>query len=215
VPRRLIIFDWDGTLMDSAARIVNCFVAAAHEVGLEPPADTAIRHIIGLGLEEAVVALFPTADPAQRRAAVDSYREHFIHRDTTGMTFFPGVESGLACLRQQGYLLAVATGKTRRGLQRALDETGAGRFFTATRCVDEALSKPHPQMLLDLLAMTGTGPADALMVGDTEYDMEMARNADVAGLAVSYGVHTREQLMRHEPLDCLRSFTAVCEWLRR
>lgn len=201
--------------MDSAARIVNCFVAASQEVGLEPPADTAIRHIIGLGLEEAVAALFPSADPVQRRAAVESYRDHFTHRDNTEMAFFPGVESGLTSLQQQGYLLAVATGKARRGLQRVLEETGAGRFFAATRCVDEALSKPHPQMLLDLLAMTGTGPVDALMVGDTEYDMEMARNADVAGLAVSYGVHTREQLMRHEPLDCLDSFTAVCEWLRR
>lgn len=211
----LIIFDWDGTLMDSVAKIVRCFQAALADAGAADPGAAAIQHIIGLGLDEAVTALLPQADPALRTQVVARYREHFLHLDQTGMELFPGVRAGLEALAEQGYLLAVATGKARRGLDRVLRDTGTAHLFCATRCADEAYSKPHPRMLEDILEQTGFTSAQALMVGDTTYDLQMARHARMASLAVTYGVHDRELLAEHAPLACLDSFTEVCAWLQR
>ncbi|MHB8455133.1 MAG: HAD-IA family hydrolase [Acidiferrobacterales bacterium] len=209
----LIVFDWDGTLMDSERKIVRCMSAAAADLGITDPGTDAIRHIIGLGLTEAMQQLFPEAAPAIHLQLTERYREHFLRLDQTHMPLFPGVEDGLAGLAQAGFLLAVATGKARRGLDRVLDETGTRHYFAATRCSDEAFSKPHPKMLEDILDHTGAIRERTLMVGDTVYDMQMARNAGVAGLAVSYGVHSRTQLLECRPLDCVDSFTAVCAWL--
>jgi phosphoglycolate phosphatase len=211
----LIIFDWDGTLMDSVAKIVRCFQAALVDAGAPDLDEPAIRHIIGLGLEEAVTALLPRADPALRTRVVTRYREHFLHLDQTGMALFPGVRTGLEMLAEQGYLLAVATGKARRGLDRVLRDTATAHLFCATRCADEAYSKPHPRMLEDILEQTGFASAQALMVGDTTYDLQMARDARMASLAVTYGVHDRELLAEQGPLACLNSFTEVCAWLQR
>jgi len=213
-PHELIIFDWDGTLMDSVAKIVRCFSAALADTDTPDPGEEAIRHIIGLGLEEAMTALLPQADAARRARVVERYREHFLHLDRTGMELFPGVRAGLEALSEQGYLLAVATGKARRGLDRVLRDTGTAHLFCATRCADEAFSKPHPKMLEDILEQTGFDAGRALMVGDTSYDMEMARHAGVAGLAVTYGVHGRELLAEHAPLACLDSFEEVYAWLQ-
>jgi phosphoglycolate phosphatase len=210
---QLIVFDWDGTLMDSAGKIVRCFESAVGDVGLPSPGAAAIRNIIGLGLSEAVASLLPQCDPEAQSQVVARYREHFLHLDQTEMPLFPGVRDGLASLAQRGYLLAVATGKARRGLSRVLRETGLEHLFVASRCADESFSKPHPQMLLDILEETGVVPAAALMVGDTVYDMQMARNARVDGLAVSYGVHERERLLAHGPVACLNSFPEVHGWL--
>jgi len=211
----LIIFDWDGTLMDSIAKIVRCFQAALADAGAADPGESAIQHIIGLGLDEAVTTLLPQADAALRTQVVARYREHFLHLDQTGMELFPGVREGLEALAEQGYLLAVATGKARRGLDRVLRDTGTAHLFCATRCADEAYSKPHPRMLEDILEQTGFTSAQALMVGDTTYDLQMARHARMASLAVTYGVHNRELLAEHAPLACLDSFTEVCAWLQR
>jgi phosphoglycolate phosphatase len=208
----LIVFDWDGTLMDSECKIVSCFRAAAADVGVSDPGTEAIRHIIGLGLNEAVQTLFPNVDDATLEAVVDRYREHFLHIDDTAMPLFSGVEAGLNGLRTQGYLLAVATGKARRGLDRVLKDSGLAAQFAATRCADEAFSKPHPKMLEDLLEQTGVSADRAVMVGDTIYDIQMARNAGVESLAVSYGVHDYEFLASHKPLICLHSFEEVCKW---
>jgi phosphoglycolate phosphatase len=210
---QLIVFDWDGTLMDSVAKIVRCFESAVSDAGLPSPGPAAIRNIIGLGLDEAVGSLLPQCDPQTQSRVVERYREHFLHLDQTDMPLFPGVRDGLASLAQRGYLLAVATGKARRGLSRVLRETGLEHLFVASRCADETFSKPHPQMLLDILELTGVAPAAALMVGDTVYDMQMARNARVDGLAVSYGVHERERLLAHDPVACLDSFPEVHGWL--
>lgn len=210
----LIVFDWDGTLMDSAAKIVRCFEAAVSDVGVPSPGQAAIRNIIGLGLNEAVASLLPQCGSETRSQVVARYRDHFLHLDQTEMPLFPGVREGLASLAQRGYLLALATGKARRGLRRVLEETGLGPLFTASRCADETFSKPHPQMLLDILDETGVMPAAALMVGDTVYDMQMARNARVDGLAVSYGVHEREELLAQGPVACLDSFPEVHSWLQ-
>jgi phosphoglycolate phosphatase len=210
----LIVFDWDGTLMDSEAKIVRCFEAAAADVGADYPGAQAVRDIIGLGLAEAMDVLFPTANATVRSALVERYREHFLHLDQTDMPLFPGVDEGLQNLADAGYTLAIATGKARRGLNRVLNETGIGNLFKATRCADETLSKPHPKMLLDILDETGV-PADrALMVGDTVYDIQMANRADIGALAVSYGVQQRERLLAENPLGCVDSFESVCGWIR-
>jgi len=210
----LIIFDWDGTLMDSEAKIVRCMQAAAKDVDIPDPGAEAIRDIIGLGLNEAMQVIFPHQAPNRRTELVERYRRHFLELDNTGMPLFPGVTQGLSALTAQGYLLAIATGKARRGLNRVLDETGMHHLFVSSRCADEAFSKPHPQMLEDILDETGVDADRALMVGDTVYDMQMARGAQVAGLAVSYGVHTRERLLDSGALACLDSFPEVCAWVK-
>jgi phosphoglycolate phosphatase len=215
MPRRyeLLIFDWDGTLMDSIARIVNCFGNACADAGLPVPPESAMRHVIGLGLAEAVDVLLPGVDNALRERVVARYREHFLHIDQTATPLFDGVRAGLEEFARRGYLLAVATGKSRRGLDRVLQETGMASLFVATRCADEAFSKPHPKMLGDLLDYTGLKTEHALMVGDTTYDLQMAHTAAMDSLAVSYGVHTCEALLAHAPLACLDSFDEVRRWL--
>lgn len=210
----LIVFDWDGTLMDSEAKIVGCMQAAAVDVGIPDPGTEAIRDIIGLGLSEAMQVLFPEQTTIRRAELVEGYRRHFLEFDTTETPLFPGVRQGLTKLAEHGYLLAIATGKARRGLNRVLDDTGMRHLFTSSRCADEAFSKPHPKMLDDILDETGIDAGRTLMVGDTVYDMEMARNAQVAGLAVSYGVHARERLLNCGALACLDSFPEVCAWVK-
>lgn len=210
---RLVVFDWDGTLMDSAARIVSCFRAAALEVGLPAPNPEQARGIIGLGLREAFARLFPGAGEPELARLSEAYRDQFLRRNQTASALFPGVAHGLERLKSESFLLAIATGKARRGLERALRETGLGGLFAATRCVDEAVSKPHPRMLLDILAETRTDPEDAVMVGDTTFDMTMAAAAGVDGLAVSYGAHPVEALLAERPKACLDDFGAVMRWL--
>ncbi len=210
----LIIFDWDGTLMDSAEKIITCFRAAIDESGLGYPGDAAVRNIIGLGLQEAVNTVLPDISRQQMGTLVERYREHFLHLDHTEMPFFDGVPEGLKSLQNAGYLLAVATGKARRGLNRILDQTDIQHRFIATRCADEAASKPHPQMIVDLLVQTGISSDKALVVGDTTYDLQMAQRAGAASLAVSYGAHDRERLLAYEPLDCCDSFEEVRLWLQ-
>jgi phosphoglycolate phosphatase len=209
----LLIFDWDGTLMDSAAKIVRCFSAATADLGVSDPGEAAIRNIIGLGLDEALHSLLPSHDAATRRSVAERYRDYFLGLDKTESTLFPGVSEGLRGLSERGYLLAIATGKARRGLTRALGETELAPLFVASRCADEAFSKPHPKMLHDILDQTGVDARRALMIGDTVYDMEMARSAGVDGLGVSYGVHERERLLEHAPRAVVDSFHEVCSWV--
>lgn len=212
-PYKLVVFDWDGTLMDSETKIVNCLRAAAHDCGLADPGREAARNVIGLGLPEALKVLFPHADSSTMVRLVAVYKDHFLIHDKTIMPLFPGVTEGLENLVEEGYRLAVATGKARRGLERVLAETGVGHLFCYTRCADEARSKPHPLMLEDILQATGVDRSAALMIGDTTYDMEMAHNASMARVAVTYGVHARDRLLQHAPIDCLESFAAVRAWL--
>ncbi|MDH3636928.1 MAG: HAD-IIIA family hydrolase [Gammaproteobacteria bacterium] len=210
---QLVIFDWDGTLMDSATKIVNCFNHAARDVGLDLPPESAVRNIIGLSLCEACETLFPDTLVSMRTALTRRYRDYFVELDDTPMHLFPGVEAGLRELHRRGKTLAVATGKARRGLSRGLKETGLADLFAVTRCADEARSKPHPQMVRDILAQTTVSPNDTLMVGDTVYDIQMARGAGVKSLAVSYGVHARGQLLEESPISCLDSFEDVIAWI--
>lgn len=211
----LIVFDWDGTLMDSEARIVACLQAAFRELGLPQPSRAEARDIIGLGLEEAMTRLAPGTGAGTRAELVLRYRRHFLVTNETPSVLFPGARETLDWLAAEGFRLAVATGKSRAGLDKSLMETDLEGFFHATRCADETFSKPNPQMLLELMEELGASPAETLMVGDTEYDMQMAVNAGVAALAVSFGVHAPDRLLAHGPLACLASLGAIPDWLIR
>ena len=209
----LLIFDWDGTLMDSAERIVRCFQAAAHDCGWRALADEAIRKTIGLGVAEALARLLPGEVDTRRRAIAARYREHFLRLNDTPTPLFPGVAAGLEGLRARGYRIAVATGKSRIGLDAALEASGTRALFCTTRCADETRSKPDPLMLHEILAETGVRAADALMVGDTSYDIEMAARAGIDSVAVTYGVHDLAELRIHEPRLCVQTFPELCAWL--
>ena len=208
---QFIVFDWDGTLMDSEAQIVSCLHAAIADLQLDPMDDDTVKNVIGLGLREAIDTLVPGRDDRFHQAFVDFYREHWFRSESSSL--FEGVRETLEALKQRNLILGVATGKARRGLERVLDETGLDSFFDATRCADEALSKPHPQMLLELMETLDVTPGRTLMVGDTEYDMEMATNAGAGKIAVSSGVHTEERLQRHTPLVCLNRIMDMPAWL--
>lgn len=209
---RLLVFDWDGTLMDSEAQIVRCLQAASHDLGLEYRDEAACRNIIGLGLREAVNGLYPGADDAFVTRYTERYR-HYWFQVAGESRLFPGARETLESLYDEGYRLAVATGKGRAGLNKVLATTGLGELFAATRCADETLSKPHPRMLRELMDELDIPPEETLMVGDTEYDMEMARSAGAGPVAVSYGVHAPERLLRHDPLACLDSLCDFRPWL--
>lgn len=211
---RLVIFDWDGTLMDSAARIVDCMQAAARDLGLEELSQAAVRDIIGLGLPEAIAVLCPGLAPQQAEMLRLGYAQRFRTADQTPLAFFPGVEQGIAQLREKPHArLAVATGKSRRGLDRVFSTSGSGAWFHASRTADETRSKPHPQMLEELLEETGIDVGEAVMIGDTEYDLEMARALGMDRIAVTYGVHTPERLAASEPTFVAEAFPEVVDWL--
>ncbi len=209
----LLIFDWDGTLMDSAERIVRSFQAAAHDCGWYALADDAIRKTIGLGVAEALTQLLPGEAATRRQAIAARYREHFLHLNDTPTPLFPGVAAGLEDLRARGYKIAVATGKSRIGLDAALAASGTGGLFCVTRCADETRSKPDPLMLHEILAETGVPAAQALMVGDTSYDIEMSARAGIDSVAVAYGVHDPADLHIHGPRLCVETFAELCAWL--
>lgn len=213
---RLLIFDWDGTLVDSEARIVECMQQAALDVGWPALAPEAVRDIIGLGLPEAIARLCPGIDDTLSEQLRQAYSARFVAADQTPTPFFPGVETGVGHLRSDADLrLAVATGKSRRGLDRAFALTGSGDWFHASRTADETRSKPDPRMLEELLEELGVAADEALMIGDTEYDMQMARALGMDRLAVAYGVHSRERLAACAPVFHAESFAEVIDWLRR
>ena len=182
---RLLVFDWDGTLMDSEARIVDAMRRALIDTGLDPLAPESVRAIIGLGLMEAVAALLPHQDPAIHIQVADRYRSHYLAAEGVPTPLFPCARDVLETLHGQGHLLAVATGKSRRGLERSLAESDLGHLFQTTRCADETRSKPHPQMLLEILDELG----------------------------VAHGVHPPERLYRQSPLAVLESLAALPDWL--
>ncbi|MDX9950654.1 MAG: HAD-IA family hydrolase [Methylophilaceae bacterium] len=209
----LIVFDWDGTLANSTQMIVDCMRAASAEAGLPVPAPSAASHIIGLGLAEAVHALFGELSPTQYQLLVARYRYHYYARDEE-TPLFEGVVASMQYLSDAGYMLAVATGKGRNGLNKSLSKTGLADFMHATRCVDECFSKPHPQMLHELMDELVTTPGRTLMIGDTSYDLQMASNAGVDSLGVTYGAHPEAELKKHRPLACFDQFSALDQWLR-
>lgn len=209
----LIIFDWDGTLMDSAALIVDSVQAAARDLGLAVPSEERARHIIGLGLVDALRYAMPDLQPDRYQEAADRYRHHYLSRDHQ-LALFEGAMELVVELSQGERFLAVATGKSRIGLDRALKDSGLGEYFHGTRCADECHSKPHPQMVEELMDEFGVSAEATLMIGDTTHDLQMAKNAGVASLAVAYGAHPRALLEAELPLHCAADVAEMAAWLR-
>ena len=212
-PLSMIVFDWDGTLMDSEAKIVGCLRAALNDINLPDQPDEQLKNVIGLGLREALVRLHPEGTDKEHTELTNRYRYHFLEASTIPSTLFDGTKELLQTLNQQGYFITVATGKGRIGLNKVLEETGTGDLFHYTRCADEARSKPHPQMLEELMEWCGVEPHETLMVGDTEYDLQMAQHAGTHSLAVSYGVHGKQRLLACNPVDCVDSMAELSNWL--
>ncbi|OUR71967.1 HAD family hydrolase [Methylophaga sp. 41_12_T18] len=210
---QLIVFDWDGTLMDSTGHIVNCMQAAIAELKLPSLEDNAIKHIIGLGLNEAVTTMYPVeANPQFISTLADKYREIWLNSPHDS-PLFANARELVQQLAEQDFLLAVATGKSRRGLDKVLQATGLGEFFHATRCADECHSKPHPQMLEELIDYFGVEKQQTLMIGDTEFDLQMAHNAGADSLAVSQGAHDIDRLQACEPKAIVADLHHVEQWL--
>ena len=198
----LVIFDWDGTLFDSVGQIVASLQYAAQQFE-QPLTDDAAKSIIGLGLPEVMQILFPQV-PDLQQDILQCYADHYV-ANSKGDAWFSGVAELLADLKQQGIKLAVATGKSRKGLDRVLNQTNSHDIFDITRAASETRSKPDPLMLQEILLETGVTVERAIMVGDTSYDLEMAQNLNMQRIGVSYGVHSVETLQQYQPLTIVSS----------
>lgn len=215
MPRRfdLIVFDWDGTLMDSAAAIVVAIQLACRDLDMPEPDDATARHVIGLGLEDALAKAVPDLPSARYGEMAERYRYHYLSGDHE-LALFDGTAEMVSGLHAAGRTLGIATGKSRRGLDRALAQSGLERWFHATRCADECHSKPNPDMLLKLMHLFRVPRERTLMVGDTTHDLQMARNARVASVAVGFGAHPVELLLAERPAAFAGSTAQLSEWLR-
>ena len=208
----LIVFDWDGTLMDSTAVIATSIQRASADLGLPVPSHERANHVIGLGLADALAYAVPTLSKERFPEMAERYRYHYLSRDAD-LPLFPGVREIVVGLKEAGHFVAVATGKTRVGLDRALDHSGLKLLFDATRCADETRSKPDPRMLWELGDELGVRNERMLMVGDTTHDLLMASNAGAASLAVSYGAHEEGSLAGHGALAIVASTAQLRGWL--
>ena len=208
----LIVFDWDGTLFDSAAVITDCIIEAARDMKLKVPDRETASHVIGLGLNDSLRHAVPDLVPDRYPDFLARYRQYFLEREDS-LTLFSGVAELLEELKGRGHQLAVATGKPRRGLDKALHSSQLGAVFSASRCGDECHSKPHPAMLLELMDHFSLRAADLLMVGDTSHDLQMAKSAGVDALAVTYGAHPEAALRCHAPRACITSVPELRTWL--
>jgi phosphoglycolate phosphatase len=209
----LIIFDWDGTLINSIEWIVNCMQEASASCTFDIPADTAVKEVIGLSLKKAMSELFPGIDERAQARFIDCYSRLFFSKQIVKDDLFVGVFEMLVQLKTAGYQLTVATGKTRKGLQKALQGTGTAALFSTTRCADETASKPNPAMIYEIMQQLGMDNKRTLMVGDSVHDMQMAANAQIASVAVSCGANSVTQLQSYEPLYCLEQTTELLDLL--
>ena len=207
----LIVFDWDGTLIDSAGAIVECIREASREMGLRVPEAEQASHVIGLGLRDSLRLAVPDLPAERYQEFVALYRRHFLAREDS-MQLFPGIREILVEMKKNR-MLAIATGKSRRGLERALQCTGIAGLFSASRCADETQPKPHPAMLLELMEEFSMENTQLLMVGDTSHDLEMARAAGVDAVAVAYGAHPEAGLRACGPLECFSDVSSLQRWL--
>ncbi len=205
----LIIFDWDGTLIDSIDWIASCLQQAANQCGIAVPETQAAKNVIGLSLNNAMQTLFPGIDTHTQAQLMACYSQQYNSKQTSADDLFPGVYAMLVELKESGYQLAVATGKTRVGLQKALKATGTEELFCVTRCADETASKPDPKMLLEIIEHTQAAKERTLMIGDSIHDLQMALNAPISAIAVSCGANSAELLQQYHPLLCLQQPTEL------
>ena len=215
-PRRfpLLVFDWDGTLMDSPKTIVLSIQSACRDLGLPVPDDARASHVIGLGLHDALQYAVPGLPLSVYGKMVERYRYHYLKQDA-GIPLYPGTEAMLGRLREAGHTLAVATGKSTAGLERVLAETGLASYFEAYRCADKTASKPAPDMLHELMAELDFGAEATLMIGDTSHDLRMAQHAGVAAVGITHGAHPAEELRALSPLACVDSTAELDQWLQQ
>lgn len=210
----LVVFDWDGTLMDSTRDITRAIQAACVDLSLPVPDDARASWVIGLSLDDALNHVVPDLRPHDRPHFLDRYRYHFLRKDGE-LALFDGVLEMLESLGERGIMLAVATGKSRVGLNRSLSATGLGSYFATTRCADETFSKPHPAMLHEIMDELGVVPDSVIMVGDTSHDLNMAANAQVHGLGVTYGAHSEQELRNHPHQGIVSDLAALHQWLEQ
>lgn len=210
----LVIFDWDGTIMDSTGLIAACIQQSCREMGLAVPAEREAKWVIGLGYRESVAHVAPGLDGERSVELAQAYRRHFLAREHEA-PLYAGIPELLAMLLSRGRRLAVATGKARPGLDRALAASGLAHLFEATRCADEGFPKPHPDMVLRLLDLTGVEPERALLVGDTTHDLDLAANAGVDAVAVCYGAHDEATLRGRKARHYAASVEDLGRWLLR
>jgi phosphoglycolate phosphatase len=215
MPKRfdLLIFDWDGTLADTTGIIVDAVRYASHDLGLPAPDDQATRDIIGLELLAALKVLFSDIDATLLQSVAERYKHHY-NAFSHEIKLFDGVNTALPALANDGFMLAVASGKGRRGLMRAIAQAEFTDLMLTTRSSDDCFSKPHPQMLEEIMDELGVEPQRTLMIGDTTFDLQMAQNAGVSSLAVSYGAQPEQALAPHKPLACFDNFATLHTWLR-
>jgi phosphoglycolate phosphatase len=208
----LVVFDWDGTLFDSTTLIVRCIQQACVDIGVEVPSDQSAAYVIGLGLHDALQHAVPGLPPDRYPELGRRYRHHYLARQHE-LLLFPGTLDMLQALKSRHHLLAIATGKNRRGLDDALTHSQLHGMFDGTRTADETASKPHPRMLQELMAEFGVAPERTLMIGDTTHDLQMAQNAGTPRVAVSYGAHELSAFEAHAPLVVAQSTQALHDWL--
>jgi phosphoglycolate phosphatase len=211
-PFDLVVFDWDGTVVDSTAMIARCIQKAASDLGLRVPTVEQASHVIGLGLQDALAAAVPDLAPDRIEAFSARYRDHYFAVEPD-IVLFSGIRELLVELAESGVQLAVATGKSRRGLDRAFASTGLGMFFSSSRCADETQPKPHPAMLHELTEELEVPAPRTVMIGDTTHDLAMARAAGTASIGVTYGAHPRGQLESLAPLALVESVAGLRPWL--
>jgi phosphoglycolate phosphatase len=209
----LIVFDWDGTVMDSTAIIAESIQAACRDLKLPVPDNETARHVIGLGLMQALRYAVPDAPEAMYEPLVARYRHHFLSQHDT-IPLFEQARETIIELRDAGFKLAVATGKNRIGLDRALETTQMGEYFHATRTADRTFSKPHPAMLQELMEELDVTPERTLMVGDTTHDLQMAINAGVDAVGITHGAHPEDQLRELIPVALLNDFVELRAWFK-
>ena len=213
----LLVFDWDGTLVDSIERIVTSLQFASRKTLDIQLSESQARDVIGLGLMEAIAKLHPELDTQQHSVELNNianaYRQHYVHDNKVPAPLFRGVNQLLNELRTEGYTLAISTGKSRAGLEHSINEHQVADYFTTTRCAGENKSKPHPEMLHQILDELNFPATQTLMIGDSEHDLKMASNASIKSIGVTHGVHDAATLNKHNPLTCLTDITELSAYL--
>lgn len=209
---KLFVFDWDGTLMDSEAKIISCMNLVIRDMNFEQRTDDQIRNIIGLGFKEALTVLFPEKASFYEKF-VEQYRVYFLSEESEESPLFSHVEKLLELLNSHSYFVAVATGKGRRGLDKVLKESQLEQYFQVTRCADETFSKPNPQMLNEIMDFVGVEANETIMIGDTEYDLNMALNAGCDSIGIAHGTHDESRLKECKPIEIFQDIKEMYRWV--
>jgi phosphoglycolate phosphatase len=210
----LVIFDWDGTVVDSTPTIAQAILSACSDIGVHVQDPHSASYVIGLGLQDALARVAPGITAQQQQRLIERFRHHYLSRDQS-LKPFPGITDVLADIQKTGLPLAVATGKSRAGLDRSFEATQTGHFFQASRCADETDPKPAPTMVFEICEELSIDPAAALVIGDTTHDIFMARSAGACAVAVGYGAHRKDELLEANPVALMNSVAELHDWVKQ